>query len=106
LNLPNRDTIHFIVYDKNLPIANGRARPIDDYIKFERICVLANYRNKNIGTILYKKMEEYLLMQGKTKYRLASQVQATNFYTKLGYNAISEAYIEADIVHILMQKEV
>ncbi len=80
----------------------------EEYAKLERICILNTYRGKNIGTILLQKMEEYLLSQGKTRYRLSVQNDAAKFYTRSGYVAISEPYMETEtgIMHILMQKSV
>jgi len=100
-------SIHFIVYDKNIPIGAARTRLADNCAKLERICILSANRGHNIGRQLIQKIEEYWVNNSITCYRLSSQVQAAKFYEKLGYIIISEKpYMDAGILHVMMEKNV
>ena len=96
---------HIVVYDDNIPVGAGRLRTIDGIGKVERICVLASHRKKGIGKIIMDALEAYAMEESLPKLKLHAQTQAESFYKKLGYQTVSDVFIEADIPHVVMIKE-
>ena len=96
----------FVLYLDNLPIGASRIRLLDEYIwKLERFCILENYRNNKYGSFMLNKIEEHIKSLNFSEVTLNSQENAINFYLKNGYKQISDFFIEADIKHIKMKKE-
>lgn len=100
--------IHFIVYLEEDPIATARIRPYSDKetVKVERVAVLKEHRKTGIGNDLMKFVEHEAEKMGYRKARLNSQRHAEQFYSKLGYQTISESFYEADIEHVTMEKKI
>ncbi|MEH7456476.1 GNAT family N-acetyltransferase [Bacillus sp. JJ1127] len=96
---------HIVVYDDNIPVGAGRLRTVDGIGKVERICVLASHRKKGIGKIIMDALEAYAMEESLPKLKLHAQTQAESFYKKLGYQTVSDVFIEADIPHVVMIKE-
>ncbi|HIV75814.1 MAG TPA: GNAT family N-acetyltransferase [Candidatus Pseudogracilibacillus intestinigallinarum] len=96
---------HFICYDSsNKPVGASRLRFIDNYGKLERICVDKGLRGKSIGKKIIEIMEVEIIHQGYHEAVLNAQTHATTFYEKLGYEVISDEFIDAGIPHVTMKK--
>ncbi|MCT8140368.1 GNAT family N-acetyltransferase [Anaerobacillus sp. CMMVII] len=95
---------HFVVYDKGKPIGAGRLRELDGYAKVERICIDKEYRSLGIGKLLMEAIEKEAKQQGFCKFKLNAQIQATDFYRKLGYEVCSDEFLDAGIPHVTMKK--
>ncbi|MFD1017890.1 GNAT family N-acetyltransferase [Thalassobacillus hwangdonensis] len=95
---------HFIGYDDELPIAAGRLRILDEYGKLERICVLRDLRGKSYGKQMIEQMEHHLKSNGVSKAKLNAQTHALKFYRSLGYEQVSEEFMDAGIPHVTMVK--
>lgn len=96
---------HFVGYEDGISIAASRLRFLDDSGKLERICVLKPYRLKSYGKQIIKAMEEEILNKGYSQAKLNAQTHATTFYEQLGYEIISEEFIDAGIPHVTMIKK-
>lgn len=96
---------HVLVYYNEEPVGTGRIRIIDSFAKAERICVLKPYRKLGLGKIILNTLEEIAKEKGIVQIRLHGQTQAENFYNKLGYRTLSDVFIEANIPHVLMVKD-
>ncbi|MER2058525.1 MAG: GNAT family N-acetyltransferase [Niallia sp.] len=101
-----KDSIHFVLYDntKN-PIGAGRYRTFDEYGKVERICILSTNRKGGAGKAIMNKIEEYAINSGAPALKLNAQTHAIPFYSKLGYEVVSEEFLDAGIPHRTMQKK-
>lgn len=97
--------IHFVGYLEEEPIAASRLRTVDDYCKLERICVLKEYRGKHYGIQMIQEMEKYLADHQINKAKLNAQTHAEQFYKRLGYETISDEFMDAGIPHVTMVKE-
>ncbi|MDN4523609.1 GNAT family N-acetyltransferase [Fictibacillus fluitans] len=97
---------HFVLYDtENHPIGAGRMRPIEDGGKVERVCIISNRRKQGLGDLLMKGMEQEAVRLNYPALTLYAQVQAEDFYKKLGYTTTSkEPFIDANILHVAMKK--
>ena len=99
-----KDAIHFVLYDKEKAAGAGRFRILDGIGKVERICVLKENRNTGAGIAIMNKIEEYAATQGIPTLKLNAQTQAIPFYSKLGYEIISDEFLDAGIPHKTMRK--
>lgn len=97
--------IHFVGYLNDEPVCASRLRIINNCGKLERICVLKRYRGNGYGVQVIKAMEEKLLQKNVSISKLNAQVQAVDFYKKLGYDVISKPFTEANILHVTMEKQ-
>ncbi|MCM3636967.1 GNAT family N-acetyltransferase [Sporosarcina luteola] len=98
---------HFIVYDERQPIGAGRIREIGPGIgKVERVCVLKEMRGKHLGNLIMHELENYAKSAEMTKIILNAQSYAVPFYEKLGYTVTSPEFMDADIPHRAMEKEI
>ncbi|MEI2368155.1 GNAT family N-acetyltransferase [Niallia circulans] len=99
------ESVHFVLYDDDKkPIGAGRYRTFDEYGKVERICILSTNRKGGAGKAVMNKIEEYALNNGAPALKLNAQTQAIPFYSKLGYEVISDEFLDAGIPHKTMIK--
>ncbi|RLL45081.1 GNAT family N-acetyltransferase [Oceanobacillus piezotolerans] len=96
--------MHFLALDNHKPIAASRLRFVEEYGKLERICVLKGYRGKSIGKALIQAMEVEIKEKGYKKAKLNAQIHAVEFYSKLGYETVSDEFMDAGIPHVTMIK--
>jgi predicted GNAT family N-acyltransferase len=96
---------HFVVYSEDTPIGAGRIREIEKGIgKVERVCVLPEYRGRHLGNLVMQALEEHAKSIALKKIVLNSQSYAIPFYEKLGYTVTSPEFMDADIPHRAMEK--
>lgn len=92
---------HVVIYDNDVPVGAGRFRILDGIGKMERICVLNSHRRK----IVMDSLEAYAKENSLQKLKLHAQTHAEDFYKKLGYVTSSDVFMEANIPHVVMIKE-
>ncbi|WP_077211225.1 GNAT family N-acetyltransferase [Bacillus dakarensis] len=97
---------HFVAYDHNEPIGAGRFRVVEGAGKVERICVLKDKRSTGAGKAIMMKIEEYAKETGIEKLKLNAQTHAIPFYTNLGYDVVSDEFLDAGIPHKTMVKNI
>ncbi|PJN86824.1 GNAT family N-acetyltransferase [Bacillus sp. mrc49] len=96
---------HFVLYnEQEQPVGAGRLRDIDNIGKVQRICVLATGRKNGAGAMIMNAIEEYAIQQGMHQLKLDAQVHAIPFYSKLGYEIVSDEFMDAGIPHKTMIK--
>lgn len=97
---------HVVLYDdRQNPVGAGRVRIVDGIGKLERICVLSTSRKNGAGRIIVEKLEELATQQGVSRLKLNAQTHAIPFYEKLGYEVVSDEFMDAGIPHVTMIKE-
>ncbi|KAB7667586.1 GNAT family N-acetyltransferase [Bacillus sp. B1-b2] len=100
-----QDCAHIVLYDdQSRPVGAGRYRPFADYGKVERVCILKSSRKGGAGKLVMDKMEEHAISQKAPALKLNSQTHAIPFYEKLGYEIVSEEFMDAGIPHRTMMK--
>ncbi|MBO1578135.1 GNAT family N-acetyltransferase [Bacillus sp. XF8] len=97
---------HIVIYDEDIPVGAGRFRIAQGIGKMERICVLPSHRKKGIGKIIMDALEAYAKEESLSKLKLHAQTHAEAFYKNLGYQTVSDVFMEADIPHVVMIKEI
>jgi len=99
------EAIHFVGYLDHQPVAASRLRFVGGRGKLERICVLKEHRGKSYGKQLIDEMERVVHEHKVNQTTLNAQVQAIPFYEKLGYEVVSEEFMDAGIPHVTMEKK-
>ncbi|WP_343840307.1 GNAT family N-acetyltransferase [Salinibacillus aidingensis] len=100
----DQNAVHFVGYKYGEPVAASRLRYADDYGKLERICVLKEERGKHFGKQMIEAMEEVIKENHIRKSKLNAQTHAEKFYQSLGYETISDEFMDAGIPHVTMVK--
>ncbi|MEH7014525.1 GNAT family N-acetyltransferase [Neobacillus niacini] len=100
------DATHFVSYHEGVPVAAGRFRVVDGYGKVERICVLKEARKTGSGKAIMSEIESYAFKNGLHKLKLNAQTHAIPFYASLGYEVVSEEFLDAGIPHKTMIKKI
>jgi len=83
-------------------VGTGRLLP-DGHIG--RVAVLAEWRNHGIGRQLMLALIEQARLQGHEVVHLNAQIAALDFYTRLGFQAQGEPFLDAGIVHRSMYRQ-
>ena len=79
----------------------GTARMLPDG-HVGRIAVHKEWRGQGVGTRLTEYLTEVARDRGLAEIHLHSQVQAAEFYSRLGFEARGATFMEAGIEHVLM----
>ena len=87
------------------PVAAGRLRCLGGYAKLERIAVRAPYRGRGIGSEVTRFLMKLARERGYSSYRMNAQAHLEKFYRRLGFRAVGEIFLDADIEHVLMVRE-
>lgn len=98
------ESVHFVLYDENKAVGAGRFRIINGKGKVERICILPTYRGKGAGKLVMDAIQDYAASQNIHLLKLNAQTHAIHFYEKLGYEVVSEEFMDAGIPHKTMEK--
>jgi len=98
-------SLHFLALDQGIPVGAGRLREYSGEAKIERVCVLNSLRKSGTGRLVMEAMENEARKMGLTRARLHAQTQAAGFYQRIGYLPASGIFMEENIPHILMIKE-
>jgi predicted GNAT family N-acyltransferase len=101
-----KDAVHFVSYQEDAPVAAGRFRVVDGFGKVERICVLKEARNTGAGKAIMREIEAYAQKKALHKLKLNAQTHAIPFYANLGYEVVSEEFLDAGIPHKTMIKKI
>jgi len=94
--------LHFIVYDREQPIATARLLPQHSV---GRVAVLMPYRKQGVGKILMQHIIDYARQQNLPYLKLSAQTYVTAFYEALGFVVQGEEYLDCGIPHIDMTLE-
>lgn len=101
----DKTSIHFFARADGKPVATARLRPLEGLAKIERMAVRKQFRGQGVGDALLLKVMETAREQGHTRARLSAQTHAVPFYEKLGFQVVSDEYMEAGIPHKLMERD-
>ena len=95
------ESTHYLLSEKNIPLATARYRKTENGIKMERFAVLKAERGKGYGLKILQQMILDLSHSKLTKY-LHAQVQVVKFYEKVGFKKIGKKFDEVCIMHYKM----
>lgn len=97
-------SIHFLCQVNEQTIGAGRLRFENNYGKLERICVLKSFRGQSYGKQIIQAIENEIKKQKFHIAKLGAQTHAITFYENLGYEIISNVFMDAGIPHVMMRK--
>ncbi|MBF6622473.1 MAG: GNAT family N-acetyltransferase [Pseudomonas stutzeri] len=98
----DEQAIHFLALENGYPI--GTARLLTDG-QIGRVSVLRDWRGMNIGDALMRAVIAEAERRGLREQRLTAQVHATRFYERLGFEVVSEEFLEAGLPHVDMLRK-
>lgn len=78
----------------------------DNIIKLQRFCFLNSHRGLGLGRNALEFTEDYYHNNGVKKIILDSQYPVKDFYEKCGYKTVSNIFMEVNIPHVKMEKEI
>ena len=96
---------HYLLQYKGIAAATARWRETPKGIKLERFAVLKEFRKHGLGGIILEEVLVDVIPLGKRIY-LHSQESAVKFYESHGFIRKGPPFIEADIVHYVMERPV
>ncbi len=97
---------HCVIYDNDLPVAVGRYyNEKGERIIVGRICVLPQYRGKNLGARLLEEIEAHAVEKGYRSAELSAQVAVKEFYEKYEYKQEGKFYLDEHCLHVKMIKK-
>ena len=82
----------------------GFMRVSDTNYEIGRVCVAKNFRQKGVGRQLLKEIEKQVLEWDGNAIKLNAQLQAADFYKKLGYHSIGSIKTQHGRQYIEMNK--
>ena len=97
--------IHFLCTTDNEPIATARMRLFKDYAKIERLAVRKEYRGKGTGKDMFSFVLNHANKLGYSKIKIHAQVYLLKFYEDFGFIKQGEMFLDANIEHYCMVKE-
>ena len=93
------DAMHFLAYEGDFPIGTARLLPSGE---IGRVSVLKDWRGLKVGDKLMEAVIEAAEKRGQTKQFLSAQVYAAPFYERLGFEIVSDEFLEVGIPHVDM----
>lgn len=75
-----------------------------DEMKIRQVAVLPGMQGKNLGKQLMQFAENFSLNEGCRLVSLHARFNVVDFYKKLGYTTVGEAFEEIGILHYKMEK--
>ena len=96
---------HVLATIDGTPVGAARFYYADDYAKIQRVCVLKDHRGTGVGADIIRFIVDEIDKEDRTRrVRLGAQIQALDFYRKLGFTEFGEIYLDADIEHKEMER--
>ncbi|WP_217473855.1 GNAT family N-acetyltransferase [Stutzerimonas stutzeri] len=96
------EAVHFLALESGYPI--GTARLLSDG-HIGRVSVLRDWRGMHVGGALMKAVIQEAERRGLNEQRLTAQVHATAFYERLGFEVVSDEFLEAGLPHVDMLRK-
>lgn len=98
--------LHFVLYSDTQPMATCRLLKKEPHIaKLQRMAVLKEGRGLQLGKQLMSEAEKIAAAHGFKEIILGAQNTAIGFYEKLGYHTDGPEFLDANIPHHMMKKE-
>ena len=98
---------HAVLYENETPVACGRLYYTDKTAHIGRVAVLKEYRRKGYATIVCKKLMDIAISSNKADIiTLGAQKYIVELYKKLGFKVVGKEYLDENIPHLQMIKEI
>ena len=91
-------TRYIVLLDGGYPVATCRFYPLDSAsVMIGRVVVLPEYRGKGLGRRVILEAEEWIRELGFQRVTVDSRTVATEFYRKLGFEAVDGTVIRSGV---------
>ena len=94
-----------VALDGTKIVATCRLRAVEDGSKLERMAVQRSRREHGVGRRLLERAEAEAHSSGAPRMVLHAQRSAEGFYAKAGYEVEGDSFVEAEIEHVRMTKD-
>jgi predicted GNAT family N-acyltransferase len=94
----------FGIQENNQWIGSCQYQILNDEAKMRQVAILNKYKRKGYGKQLVLASMEILKQKGIQKIYCHARATAVPFYENLGFQTVSEAFLEVHIPHFKMQK--
>ena len=102
----DREALHLVVKDGERVIGSTRVRFLaDNQAKLERMAVLKRYRRKGIGREMLLFLDAVWKDKQVQQVIIHAQLEVVPFYKLCGFDELGLPFLEADIKHIKMRKQ-
>ena len=99
------DAIHALALLGTLPVGTGRLLTLPDgEAQIGRMAVDLPHRRAGVGGLIMERLEQEARRLGLAEAILHAQTYVKDFYTRHGYAAEGDLFMEAGIEHVLMRK--
>lgn len=107
LDVLGEECRHVLITDRGEAVATARLKPYDaDTAKIQRVAVKRERRGQGCGRLVMEQIERLAARLGYANTLLDAQLQAVPFYSRLGYEIVSnEPFDDAGIPHLRMKKK-
>ena len=96
---------HFGWFEGETLLACVIAAPLaESVVKLRQMAVSPSAQGRGLGRLLLENLEAELIRHGCRQVTLHARVSALGFYTKLGFVAEGEEFLEVGLSHRRMQK--
>ena len=100
---------HAVLYENEIPVACGRLYYTENEktAHIGRVAVLKEYRRKGYATTVCKRLMDIAISSKKADIiTLGAQKYIVELYKKLGFKVIGKEYLDENIPHLKMIKEI
>ncbi len=107
----DKETLHLLGYQNDELVAYlrilAKGQSYDDYISIGRVAIASQARGARLGhELMTQALELCQHYFPKQNIKISAQEHLTNYYQQHGFEQISQMYLEDDIPHIAMIKNV
>lgn len=107
LDCLNESCSHFLLRYQNDDVGTIRCLyTSDDTVRIQRFCFLKEYRGLGLGKTVIEYIENYYKDRGFATIEMDAKYEVCGFYEKCGYQKVSDVFIEVNIKHVKMMKEI
>lgn len=98
--------VYAVLFDGKLPAATCRFETYDDHtLKVGRVATLKESRGHGYGRKVVSALEEKAKKMGFTHSLIHSEMDAINFYKRLGYEITSDVFYEDGVPCVVVEKD-
>ena len=101
------DCDHFLVMLDGMAAGTLRCLHLDSHtVQIQRVCVLRRFRKLGLGRQALEYVHAFYRGTQVRRFEMNAKCVARAFYEKLGYTAYGEVFLDADMPHIAMYREI